>query len=246
MKNIGDFMATRIPSKLNNPKLVSVSFELRFEANEIYSDLVALNLANALVLQGKGSLFQLPIMQLPPIARNSDPNLRYAPLFGVQMRNVVAQVGPRVLVVTVENYPGWAVFHPVIKEVLNCTASLRKKTERIGFRTINFFEDQDIENNLITTVQNGLELPKVSCNFSLVYKDGDCQARYSFSNDAKMSKNGLPEQKGSFVDVDSFFEGNPSNIDATVNQLHDLGKKVFFESLKQEFVDSMGPVYGNN
>lgn len=239
-------MKTRIPLKLNNPKLVSVSFELRFEADEIYSDLVALNLANTLVQQGHGTLFQLPIMQLPPVARNSDPNFRYAPLFGVNMNGTIVQVGPRVLVVTVENYPGWKEFHPVITNVLNYTNGIRKKTERVGFRTINFFENQDIENNLITTIQNGLDLQKTACNFSLVYKNGDFCARYSFSNDAKMKKNGQPEKKGSFIDIDAFFEGNPSDNDECVNKLHDLGKKVFFESLKQEFVDAMGPIYDAN
>lgn len=239
-------MATRIPLKLNDPKLVSVSFELRFEASEVYSDLVALNLANVLVQQGNGSLFQLPIMQLPSIARSSDLNFRYSPIFGVKMGDMMVQVGPRVLVVNVDNYPGWAKFYPVIRNVLDNTATLRNKTERIGFRTINFFEGQDIEKSLITTVQNGLDLQKTSCNFSLVYKDNDCRTRFSFSNDAKMSKNGQAEKLGSFIDVDSFFEGNPENVDRTINYLHTLAKKVFFESLKQEFVDSMGPVYGDN
>lgn len=236
-------MATRIPLKLNNPNLVSVSFELRFEANEVYSDLVALNLANALVQQGNGPMFQLPIMQLPPIARSSDLNLRYSPIFSVKMNDMIVQVGPRVLVITVDNYPGWAKFHSVIRNVLDYTTNLRKKTERIGFRTINFFESQDIESCLITKVQNGLDLQKASCNFSLVYKDNDFQTRFSFSNDAKISKVGQAERLGSFIDIDSFFVGNPANVDETVNHLHMLAKKIFFESLTQEFVDSMGPVY---
>lgn len=239
-------MATRIPLKLNDPKLVSVSFELRFEASEVYSDLVALNLANALVQQGNGSLFQLPIMQLPSIARSSDLNFRYSPILGVKMGDMMVQIGPRVLVVTVDNYPGWAKFYSVIRNVFGYTANHRKKTERIGFRTINFFEGQNIEADLTTTVKSGLDLQKTSCNFSLVYKADDCQARISFSNDAKMSKNGQAEKLGSFIDVDSFFEGNPENVDGTINYLHTLAKKVFFESLKQEFVDSMGPVYGDN
>ena len=123
-------MGVKIPIKLKNPKLVSVSFELRFESHEAYSDLIALNLVNSLVMQTKASMFQLPIMQLPPIARANDPTLKYSPLFGVNLENLVVQVGPRVLVVTTENYPGWDVFSKVIENVLKYTEGYRIKTEQ--------------------------------------------------------------------------------------------------------------------
>lgn len=118
-----------------------------------------------------------------------------------------------------------------------------KKTERIGFRTINPFEGKDIEADLNTSVSNGIHLEKTSCNFSLVYKQGENKSRISFSNDAKMSRNGQPEINGSFIDIDTFHEGNTDDISAQIDSLHTLGKQVFFESLKDNFVNSMGPVY---
>lgn len=236
-------MGVKIPIKLKDPKLVSVSFELRFESHEAYSDLIALNLVNSLVMQTQASMFQLPIMQLPPIARANDAALKYSPLFGVNLENLVVQVGPRVLVVTTENYPGWDVFSKAIENVLGCTKSYRVKTERIGFRTINFFVDENVENSLNTKVETNIELEKSSCNFSLVFNEEDNRSRLSFSNDAKMSKNGMPERRGSFIDIDSFYEGNPSDVLEKINSLHTLGKRVFFESLTESFVKNMGPVY---
>lgn len=236
-------MGVRIPVKLNDSKLVSVSFELRFESSEAYSDLIALNLANSLVKLGIGPIFQLPVMQLPPIARANDPALRYSPLLGVKQENLVVQVGPRVLVVTTEDYPGWAAFSSAIQKFLDCTKDYRIRTERIGFRTINFFADMDIENSLKTKVETAVELEKSSCNFSIVYNQDDCRARISFSNDAKMSRNNQQGQKGSFLDIDSFFEGNPDEMIEKINSLHSLGKKVFFESLTDDFVQSMRPEY---
>ena len=185
----------------------------------------------------------MPIMQLPPIARANDSALKYSPLFGVNLENLVVQVGPRVLVVTTENYPGWDVFSKAIEKVLKCTEDYRVTTERIGFRTINFFVNQNVENSLNTKVETNIELEKSSCNFSLVYNEGDNHSRLSFSNDAKMSKKGMPEQRGSFIDIDSFYEGNPNNVLEKINSLHTLGKRVFFESLTESFIKTMGPEY---
>ena len=241
--DFGAFMITNIPNRLNKSALISVSFEIRFEAAEVYSDLIALNLANTLIQQGGGTLLNLPVMQLPPTMRSNDVNFRYAPLFGVKKDNLIVQVGPRVLVITVEEYPGWKAFYSAIKAALDNTGKIRQKTERLGLRTINFFENDDIENNLTTVIQNGVSLEKSSCNFSIIYKDGDCQARFSFANKSIMAKKGESEKRGSYIDIDSFIEGSPKDMDAALESLHNLSKKVFFESLKQDFIDSLEPNY---
>ena len=236
-------MNTKIPNRLNKSALISVSFEIRFEASEVYSDLIALNLANALIKNGGGALLNLPVMQIPPSIRSNDLNFRYAPMFGVKTGDQIVQVGPRVLVVTVEKYPGWKNFYSIIKASLNHTSEIRQRTERLGLRTINFFEDNDITNNLTTVIQNGVSLEKKSCNFSIIYKEGDSQARFSFANNSIMTKKGESEKRGSYIDIDSFMEGSPKDMDSALESLHNLSKKDFFESLKQDFIDSLEPNY---
>lgn len=239
-------MAIKTPTKLQKPHLVSVSFELRFDADEVYSDLFALNLANALADGNEKDVFQLPAMQLPSMVRGNDPGFRYMPLLGVKSGNAILQVGPRVLVVASDSYPGWETFRAIVGNALSRSENLRKKSERIGLRFVNFFEGENVEGDLNAEVRNGVDLERSSCNFSLVYREGRCLSRFSFANDAKLSMPGEQEKTGSLIDVDSFFDGDSEDIRATADGLHDLGKKVFFGSLKRNFIDAMEPVYDDD
>ena len=239
-------MAVKIPLSLKKSPLISVSCEIRFDGVEQYNDLFATKIAYSILNEDFSSLTRLPIVQVPEQARAND--MPFEPIYGVKRGEADLLSGPKVIISRTSAYKGWDNFCRVILEAWTLSRKYIRKVIRAGFRSVDFFDgrciDSELNLSLALTQNSSLEtLGKECASFAVTYVDGNNRVRLSYSNDAKVIDKGKYVKKGSVIDVDAFCDDPSEEISTVVSELHEIGKRVFFESLKESFVESMEPVY---
>jgi len=236
----------KIPKSLKKSPLISVACEVRFDGVEPYTDLFATKIAYSVLNGNISDVTRLPVIQVPELARARD--MMFEPVFGVKIDDVDLLIGPKVIVVKTSCYQGWDRFCRVVLDTVSKTKPYIARVIRAGFRSVDFFVDKriDRELNLSVNVQPDCEkesFEREGLSFAVTYIDGKNRVRLIYSNDATVVDSGKSLKKGSVVDVDAFCNDPDENVDDVIVQLHALGKKVFFESMKESFVKTMEPVY---
>lgn len=235
-----------IPKALKKSPLISVSFEFRFEGVEPYNDLFASKIAAAASGGNFDKMTGLPINQIPEFVRGSQ--MAFEPILGFKYSGVDVLVGSKVVVVRTPLYNGWNNFSAIVLEVANRIRPYVVKFIRIGFRSIDFFEGHHIDDCLNLSVSTNIggsreSLQRENCSFAITYIDGVNRVRLNYANDASVIDNKKVVRKGSIVDVDAFCDNPETDVNDVIATIHDLGKRVFFESLKEDFIKTMEPVY---
>lgn len=193
---------------------------------------------------------ELPVVQIPEKVRNSHPHFMYQPCNSLSKEIFSLQVGPRVLIFGVENYPGWDVFS---SEVLAGIFTLKEKQlfkefTRVGIRYIDFFQDTNVFS--ISQLKIGLKNCDVGEEQSFVrvrtVEDGfDCLLQGG--NDLRV-KAGQTEKTGSIIDLDVSLSGDELkeadfNFENRLNEAHAVCKRVFFGLLEPSFLETRKAEY---
>ena len=132
----------QLPASIEKCPIIDALIELRFEAKVNPSAVFGMIYS---VLMGKypGNIVNLPILQLPEAVRNSDPTLKYKPLYRIVNKEVLIQIGPDVISISsVIPYIGWDRFKGHVVEIVNLisNSNIINRVFRLGHRYINFFE----------------------------------------------------------------------------------------------------------
>lgn len=229
--------------------VVSAVVELRFESAlpkpAIYGVLYSA------LREGYGTQTPLPIVQLPEVVRLNDPNFRHKPWYQLSGNGLLVQIGPDVLAINCdcsENYIGWANFWPLIQDILTRVEKTDVVTQitRVGIRYISFFEGLNVFDKLKLTIEReGKSFVSEATTFVTLVQDASFTMRLAVKNDAQLNSPSA-SKKGSTVDIDTFkmesytsFEG----IDSLIQDGHRLEKQLFFSLLRNEFLESLNPVY---
>jgi uncharacterized protein (TIGR04255 family) len=192
-----------------------------------------------------GEAQNLPILQLPETLRNADPNLKFKPHYRLSNGKFTIQIGPDVLSISSNpEYAGWTDFSKVIFEVLNRveTISIIEKISRIGIRYINFF-DCDIFQNIDLNIKIG----KASIPYKNTIFRTEIEQKEYFSSLQVANNASLNEKTGSLIDIDTFRTEGLDNFFKQKEELihfgHEKEKELFFGLLKQDFLESLNPIF---
>lgn len=238
----------RIPKKITPDPVVESVVELRFDTNIPFEAVLGIvyPVLSDLI---KGNFDKFPVLQLPEQVRMSDRNLKFAPHFKFVNNHYQVNVGPRVLaIVAIRPYKGWEEFNSIINDILVQFEKLNiiKTVSRLGVRYVDFFDELNINDQLKFEVTgfpyklNGLTL---SSSFKV---------REPFTTNLHIATDQNIIIKGSSVsgsifDTDTYIDCNKtyssSDILKLIEKAHDIGKEVFFNSLKDEFIDTLNPEY---
>lgn len=235
------------PKKLRKEPIIDTVCDIQFSSSHPESALPVL-IANKLEIVE--SLKSLPISQIPEAMRKNDPNLKKAPLFEANLEGFSIRLGGgSVVIACTMPYVGWSVYKEIIEQVIESIdeVGLVSSYERIGYRTVNFFHKLDLFGNLRLHIDNPIEMVSHSRQYSQVVGESDLKSQFVVLNDASLFKQGTTqvESTGSILDVDSFWNGEGTDVDvlATVGRCHDMGKKIFFDLLSEDFLVSLEPEY---
>lgn len=230
--------------KFNKPPLMESILEFRFEQSD--------GLINILpgLLKEIQELQYLPLNNIPLNIRQSDPNLEYAPLLRLEIKDYVILLGDKVVGIGCKHsYPGWQLFKNKAQEILELilTSPLSKNfiINRYSIKYINFFES--IESLSFTfNLGNFSNVNNVVLKTEL-NKEGFIHGIQIVST-ATVKNNGKIKN-GTILDIDSikikkmeylvFVNELKSNLDS----IHDSNKDIFIEILEKETINKMEPRY---
>ncbi|MBR5695990.1 MAG: TIGR04255 family protein [Paludibacteraceae bacterium] len=230
-----------IPSRLENSPLVDCVIELRFETDLVKSAVFGV-IYNCIKGMYPGIVYNLPISQLPEQIRDSNPDLKYKPMYRLENDKTILQIGSDVICISSKiPYIGWNTFYEITVDIIKKVLGLGfiKRISRVGFRYINFIEG-DIKDLLKLSFKlddNTFDSLNIRTR---IVKSGFIN-NLIFSNDAFFN-----QKKGSVIDIDTSKEYNDNyfynNIESELGKAHQCEKELFFSLLKEELLQRFNPI----
>lgn len=233
----------KLPLKITPCPIVEALLEIRFTTN------IHPNAVFGLFYHALKSDFpkveNLPILQIPDALRATDPNLKYKPLYKIFNNDFVIQIGSDVFSISsFPNYVGWTVFSEQIFNILHRIEELKiiNTISRLGLRYINFFEGNIFDNiNLKICINDD----------SINYKNTVIRTEITqdnFISTLQIANNVLnKKQFGSIIDIDTFKDTDLNDFftlkEALINDEHTKEKELFFNLLKEDFLNKLNPEY---
>lgn len=240
-----------LPNKLEKVTLVEVVAEFRYKNSKNIEDLF-FDIFSKLKPDGYEHS-KLPIMELPPVVRDNDPNFTYQAYYTIQKGKYHVNIGPRVLSFNIKGYyPGWSEYKGFILSNIEKFSSVLDtwELERTSMRYIDFFEKVDIfdQLNIVLTFPDGLcesdQQNGAKVLLNEIYCNENVMVRMQIANNSEVAQEGDAENRvGSIFDLDAYSIDLKSSVDSTLEELHDKNKVMFFRLLKDEFLRTLGPTY---
>lgn len=238
-----------MPKKLNECPLVDALIEIRF-ISELDKNAVFGYIYSLLRNDYSGPVVNLPLSQIPIQIREHDPNLQYKPLYRIDGKDTVLQLGSDVICISSKiPYIGWDALSSKAEKIFTKLVEQRavKTVIRLGHRYVNFFEG-NIDSKLELTVHfvPGYSYKNIQIRSEI--QEGNFMSTLQYSNSASYQPEQLSQQLlGSIIDIDTFrvYDGDYfiQNIRSEIDQAHEYEKRLFYSLLKNDFIDQLNPEY---
>lgn len=247
-------MCVKLPSRLSNCPIIDALVELRFESNLNKSLIFGYMYKQIVELyphEYPSGVISLPVLQIPEAIRNSDPNMRFKPLYRLEGKSTIIQIGNDVLCISPRMpYYGWNEFEKFTVALIDniFQANIISRVVRLGHRYINFFEGDIIHNLTLELKTQGPYALDQKMMVRSEVADGNFTHVIQVSNNARYKKDAQSvEILGSILDIDTsreyldkYFQLHFSD---ELNQAHNSEKKLFFSLLVPAYIDTLKPVY---
>lgn len=238
----------KIPKNIRKCPITEAIVEIRFAPNIDRSAVFGI-LYNNLRNSYHSSPQKLPILELPDHIRANDPSLMYSPYYRLQKDNLLCHIGPDVFgTIAEESYPGWEVFS---KEILSNIDYLRKsdvveRIERVGIRYINFFSSNVLDDiELVISITDEV-LSSVDTTIVTSIEKSNYISRVEISGNRTRNVEGRSDV-GTLIDIDTVYNGDVTNFfedaEEIIKEGHLVEKEIFFNLLKNDFIESLNPTY---
>jgi len=189
----------------------------------------------------------LPIQQIPEQLRQKDPSFKHKPYYQFEKDNLIIQIGPDVCLISMtKNYTGWKEFSKNIYHFLNLMfkPNIISSFSRVGFRYINFFEDEIYNSINLDVHLNGKPIDYDNTVLSTSFSHENFKSTLRISNNSFINT-----KKGSIIDIDTFIdkkidvEDFISSHKDLIEEGHNCEKELFYSLLKENFLEKLNPKY---
>ncbi|MEA1968809.1 MAG: TIGR04255 family protein [Thermodesulfobacteriota bacterium] len=236
------------PTKITPDPIIDAVVEFRFES-EIPPDAI-LGMLFSVVRNEFPNFTKLPIAEIPEEIRRNDPQLKFAPCYQSISNGYRLNVGPSVISFgNPGEYVGWKEnFYPFLQKIINQLekSGIVKNFLRIGIRYIDFFTTDIFEKITLSIELKGNPLVAKQTTISTIFEQDELTTRVNIQNNTVVTRD-KKKIIGSVIDTDTFFEPKQSISFAEVTKLvdkqHDVSLNVFFDLLKQDFLETLNPEY---
>lgn len=243
-------MSKKLPLRLEKCPLVDALIEIRFESSIIGSAIFGI-IYSLIRDDYKGTVTNLPILQVPEQIRRNDPNLRFKPLYRIEAEKYIIQIGDDVLCLSSKiPYVGWDEFSSRTIELIKKVAreGIINRVLRIGHRYVNFFEGDIMDKLTISKPTiNGYQTNNVLVRTEVRDCDNFIDTIQITNSAAYKSPFHTESLSGSLIDIDSFKEYEDNyfleNLESEINKVHICEKNMFFSLLTDDFLDTLNPIY---
>lgn len=236
----------KIPKRITPDPILESVVEIRF-TTKLPSEAIFGLVYNKLIVDFP-NYEKLPILQLPEAIRNQDKNLEFAPHYKFVNENFQVNIGAKAIsIVHPKPYRGWESYFKVIEKIMRDFEELDfiNNITRVGVRYIDFFDQTNIFENLQFKIENfPFEINQSS--FTTTFAFDKFRTNLQVFNATQIEIKGI-QYSGSVFDSDTYDEIDISfsknNVLKRISEAHEVEKKVFFNLVTDEFIESLNPEY---
>ena len=237
---------TDLPVKIDPCPIKEVVFELRFSSS-IPEDAIFGIVFNQFKEDYNNTATPLPILEVPAIVRNQDPNLIFAPHYKMESELFNMQIGPKsISLVNIGEYIGWDTFEEKILDMYErlTSISIISNIDRLALRYINIFPDVNIfHNSSIGVMLDDEPLESSTINLSTQLENNDVTSSIRVISGAQVQ---LSDETidGSVLDIDSSMKNiiNDS-FNSSLKRIHNEEKSLFYKIIGSEHLAALNPEY---
>ena len=246
------FENVKLPKKITPSPIAEAVFEIRFTSDIPGNALCGIFYPIISNLFSGNTIEELPIVQLPPVVRDNDPNLRFQPHYRVSNRNYIFAFGPNSISFSCSTpYSGWidwtGFFFQILNEIRKMDILQNAKINRLGLRNINHISGNLLENTKTTFNIDNNSLAPFNTQIHSEFDENGYLIILTMANGIKQPNQDI----FSVFDIDcvktvntTFTSFNNDVIKSgLLTDLHDTNKKIFFGLLKEDFLKTLNPIY---
>ena len=245
----------QLPTALEREPLIDAVFEVRFDGSAPHADILPGILFHQ--LDPKPTVKRLPTAEFPQQMRLNNPDLRYTPVQRLECADAVIAIGDRSFVIGCRlPYPKWPKFKREILFITKLIAEIGVvgKVERFSIKYVNLIEAPTLAEQIakinLSIRFGSLEVTNNNVDMKVHHvEDGALHILTVVTGASGKMPDGR-EAHGVVVDIDSIRNIEPlafsdfvKELESDLEQLRLSNKTRFFDCLKQETIDEMGPVY---
>ena len=253
LKGIG--MAKKIPKKLGIEPLIESVFEIRFSSDVSSVSSILPGFIFGALSNRIAKTLPLPLAGIIPQIRESDPNLKYAPIVQISLDPgpYIIQMGDHVAALSCPKpYTGWNEFEKMIREFVGILekSNLITKPERFSMKYVDILstlgsptvEALDVEFKL-----GGRDVTSGPVTLRAETSEGTFIhiVQIIASVNAQLPNN--TQVSGILIENDTIynFDGGNfwENVRSQLESMHEVNKRRFFELLKDETLIKLEPEY---
>ena len=245
----------KLPVALAHEPLVEAIFEVRFVDAPQLADLVPGILFTE--LDPKPIVHRQPAADIPKAVRASDPKLSHVAITRLELPRFNLMVGDSNIIVSCKlPYPKWASFKAEIMKFMSLISKqgFRAEVERYSLKFVNLVPASELDEQ-IAKINLDLKIGELKVvnnhlNLQVHHNEGGAVHILTLITGANGKRHDGAAMKGVVVDVDSIvniektpFDVFVENLAPQVEDLRQVNKLKFFECLKSETIEEMGPEY---
>lgn len=251
---------SRYPIKLRENIIVDAVFEMRFDAQKGFSDLVPGKLKE--LFSGFQDIERLPLADIPSHLREGDSNLKYQPIMRMTWENVILIVGDHSLGLGYRGeYVSWKTFKTCIDQLLewlvddNDLGKMINSVTRYSLKYVDFIPDKfytDIEDPFnVKLLLGGDNKGNHNLKFQLENKESFGVSFFEFMNPVQASSDNQKFERGVLITTDTVRNlsltpdlnslQNDFNLQNEI--MHSKNKELFFSILSQQLLKNLGAQY---
>lgn len=235
----------KLPSEISPNPLVTSTIELRFSSGFSSSDLFP-----AVYRAFLDDLPNFELSNLPADIKASNPQFRYAPDYVLSNENYKVSFSNKVLTFEhVSEYLFWKNYFPFVSKCFNIFFRIVEIDfiERIGVRYASVLDQTESVNQVLVSVPK-MELQNYDQkfeNFRSIIKIDDFKLLLQIFDNAKAMRKDQ-SISGVYIDIDASYnnrvEPNEKVLEV-IDKLHLEQKKLFFSLLKDDYIQTLNPIY---
>lgn len=241
----------KLPKRISPNLLIEAVAEIRFDSG-MPEDAV-FGMVYSKLRENFPKVEELPILQIPKELRSVGAvNFESQATHKLVGRDSFVHIGPRVAAVITNQYSGWTEFAPGIEVVFSQVIDSLGITSlnRAALRYVNAMKDRNLfEVSNLTLSLNQKDLTFAPTVLRVELPRGEFTTTVQVVNRAAWQAGGS-QATGSAFDIDTFTTGSgkgiasdSASLQKTFFEIHQISKETFFETLKEDFVASLAPVY---
>lgn len=237
-----------VPKKLSPIPLLLSAINIKFDSNiptDAVFGILYQNFQNDL---GTFNSFPMPMVNIPLEIREKEDSLKFMPVYTLldDGKRYSLQIGGKVASIVYDKahgkeYGGWRdYFKPEVEKFIECIGKSKviKKIINLEYQNIDFFQDEDIFENVDIKINYPTKCASKQLSFSETSEGITNNVNINGSAQAIVDKKNT---NGSTIDIKTIYADldiDIDNIKETLEKMHESNKKLFFSIIKEEYINA--------